>query len=110
MANANQNDRGDWAWPRLIDSLQRDIELLRQNVAESREESKAQAEAHRRQVDELIAQLREVQSDIRPIVEREKRSDEARQKLRTAWLEKAGWAVLVLLGVAVWEYLKGRLR
>jgi hypothetical protein len=95
----------DWAWPALIQSLQRDIEHLRGAVDDMRRESVQSRERHRDELDGLIDQLREVRTELDPILEERQAGRDAKREMVWGWLGKAGWIALIALGVAAWHYL-----
>ena len=95
----------DWAWPALIQSLQRDIEHLRGAVDDMRRESVQSRERHRDELDGLIDQLREVRTELDPILEERQAGRAAKREMVWGWLGKAGWIALLALGAAVWHYL-----
>ena len=95
----------DWAWPALIQSLQRDIEHLRGAVDDMRRESVQSRERHRDELDGLIDQLREVRTELDPILEERQAGRAAKREMVWGWLGKAGWVALIALGVAAWHYL-----
>ncbi len=35
---------------------------------------------------------------------------ERAEKLKTAWIDRAGWALIVLICVAIWEYIKANIK
>ena len=95
----------DWAWPALIQSLQRDIEHLRGAVDDMRRESVQSRERHRDELDGLIDQLREVRTELDPILEERQTARAAKRQMLWGWVGKAGWIALLALGAAVWHYL-----
>lgn len=95
----------DWAWPALIHSLQRDIAHLRELMDETRRESVAARETHRRELDALIEQLRQVRADLGPIVRERTDRDRLAQETIWKWVERVGWGALVLVAYAVWHYV-----
>ena len=97
---------GDWAWPALIQSLQHDIAHLRELMDDARRESVQAREAHRREIDALIDQLRHVRSELEPIIDERKRVRDLKDKTWWTWLERAGWAGLVLAAYAVWHWIR----
>lgn len=103
MANAPSGP--DWAWPALIQSLQQDITHLRTVMDEARRETAAAREAHRRELDSLIEQLREVRAEIDPILEEREVAKKARRDLVWNWVGKGGWIIVTGLALAVWHYL-----
>ena len=100
----------DWAWPALIQSLQRDILHLRELMDEARRETSAVREQHRRELDALIEQLREVKSHLDPIVKERTEGERLARETRWSWVERAGWIVMGGLALAAWEYLRRQLR
>lgn len=100
----------DWAWPALIQSLQRDIANLRDLMDEARRETAAAREMHRKELDSLIDQLRIMRNDIAPIVKEREDSAKLAAQTRWSWLERAGWLVMGGIALAVWEFLKRHLR
>ena len=97
----------DWAWPKLIDSLQRDISQLQSAVEAMRQQSSEAAIEHRKEIDSLIQSLRVVRDEIRPLAEKHKRDTEGMHRIKVAWAERAGWAVLGGIAYLVWQYFKG---
>lgn len=96
----------DWAWPRLLDSLQRDITRLHETVELMRRETVEARERHREELDGLISQLRQVRAELDPILtEREKLAD-ARDDVKWKWIDRAAWAAAVGIALAVWHYVK----
>ena len=100
------SDHTDWAWPALIQSLQHDISKLRDLMDEARRETVQAREAHRRELDALIEQLREVKSHLDPIVRERSDRDRLAQQTWWKWLERIGWGGIVLTALAVWHYVK----
>jgi hypothetical protein len=100
----------DWAWPALIESLQRDIGHLRELMDEARKETAAAREAHRRELDALIEQLRSVRNDLAPIVKEREDSEKLARQTRWSWIERLGWVVMGGLALAVWEFLRRHLK
>ena len=100
----------DWAWPALIQSLQNDISQLRAAADEMRRETAAARELHRRELDALIEQLRDLRNDIAPIVKDRQDDERLARETRWRWLERAGWVVMGGLALAAWEFLKRHLR
>jgi uncharacterized membrane protein YccC len=107
MANVPTHD---WAWPALIQSLQHDILALRSSMDEARRETAQTREQHRRELDALIEQLRDLRNDINPVVKERQSRDALAQKTRWAWIERAGWVVMGGIALAVWEFLKRQIR
>jgi hypothetical protein len=105
MANASRESSADWAWPRLIDSLQRDIARLHESVEGMRQESVAAREQHRRELDILIGQLRDVRSQLDPIISERASTKSQLERLRWAWIERAGWVGIGVLALVFWEYV-----
>jgi Spy/CpxP family protein refolding chaperone len=105
----NNNPPADWAWPALIQSLQRDIGQLRELMDEARRETIQVREIHRKELDALIDQLRSVRSELDPIVK--ERSDERRlaRETRWSWIERTGWVVMGGLALAAWEFMRRHL-
>jgi hypothetical protein len=99
----------DWAWPALIQSLQRDVERLREAMDEARRETAAAREAHRKELDALIDQLRALRNDIAPIVKEREDDEKLARETRWSWIERAGWVVMGGLALAVWEFLRRHL-
>ena len=99
----------DWAWPALIESLQRDIAHLRELMDEARRETAAAREAHRKELDGLIDQLREVKSHLDPIVKERADDDRLGKETRWRWIERAGWLAMGGIALAVWEFLRRHL-
>ena len=95
----------DWAWPRLLDSLQRDITRLQEIVDEMRKDTLAAREMHRRDLDALIEQLRSLQAQLTPIVQERVSEKDAARDVKWSWLEKAGWAGIVGLGWIIWHFI-----
>lgn len=104
MANAPSSP--DWAWPALIQSLQRDVERLREAMDDARRETAAAREAHRRELDALIDQLRALRNDIAPIVKERADDERLAKETRWGWIERAGWVVIGGIALAVWEFMK----
>jgi hypothetical protein len=100
----------DWAWPALIESLQRDISHLRELMDESRRESAATREAHRKELDCLIEQLRSVRDQVDPIIKEREESERLAREARWSWIERLGWIVMGGIALAVWEFIKRQLR
>lgn len=101
----NTNNSPDWAWPALIQSLQHDISKLRDHVDEARREAAAAREIHRREIEGLIDQLREVKSHLEPIVEERKAARNSRRDIASDWTKKGGWLMILGLLAAVWHYV-----
>lgn len=102
MANAPT----DWAWPALIESLQRDISHLRELMDEARRETAAAREAHRKELDALIDQLRTVRDQVAPIVKEREDGRRLARETRWSWLERLGWVVMGGVALAIWEFIK----
>ena len=100
----------DWAWPALIQSLQRDVERLREAMDDARRETVAAREAHRQELDKLIEQLRKLSSDIAPIVEERETGKKLARQTRWAWVERTGWIVMGGIALAVWEFVRRQIR
>lgn len=96
----------DWAWPKLIESLQRDIELLREEHRRMRDETVAAREVHRRELDALIDQLRGLRNDIAPIVKDREDNAKLARETRWSWIERAGWVVMGGIALAVWRWFE----
>lgn len=101
---ANVHD--DWAWPALIQSLQRDIGHLRDAMDEARRETAQEREQHRKAIDSLIEQLRDVRNKIEPIVKERTDGQRLARETRWSWIERAGWIVMGGLALVVWEWLR----
>lgn len=99
----------DWAWPALIQSLQRDVERLREAMDEARRETAQAREAHRRELDALIDQLRQLRNDISPIVKERDDNKRLATQTRWGWIERAGWVVMGGIALAVWEFMRRHL-
>lgn len=95
----------DWAWPRLLDSLQRDIARLQETVEDMRRESVEARERHREELDKIIAQLRAVQNELSPLVSDREQARKARRELIWDWFGRAGWIAIAGLLIAGWHYL-----
>ena len=95
----------DWAWPALIQSLQRDIEHLRGAVDDLRRETVQSRERHRDELDGLIDKLREVRSELDPILSERAGARKAKRDMMWDWIGKGGWIVLTGLAIAVWHYM-----
>ena len=108
MANV-QTNHADWAWPALIQSLQHDIASLRATMDEARRETAAAREAHRRELDALIEQLRDLQNAIDPVVKERRDRETLANKTLWAWIERAGWLLMGGIALAVWEFMKRHL-
>jgi hypothetical protein len=103
MANAPTSS--DWAWPALIQSLQHDIAHLHELMNEARRETVATREAHRRELDSLIDQLRDVRAEIDPILEEREAARQAKREMIWGWVGKSGWIVATGIALAVWHYI-----
>ena len=99
------NREPDWAWPALIQSLQRDIDHLRTLIDEARREGTHAREVHRQELDTLIDELREVRTELDPILEERQTARDAKREMLWGWVGKAGWVALIALGVAAWHYI-----
>lgn len=108
MASAPSNP--DWAWPALIQSLQRDVERLREAMDEARRETAQAREAHRRELDALIDQLRDLRNDLAPIVKEREADAKLSRETRWGWIERAGWVVMGGIALAVWEFVRRHLK
>lgn len=95
----------DWAWPALIQSLQRDIEHLRGSVDDMRRESVQSRERHRDELDDLIDQLRRVRSELDPILSERQAAQKAKRAVLWDWIGKGGWILLTGVALAAWHYL-----
>jgi hypothetical protein len=100
----------DWAWPALIQSLQRDIEHLRDLMDDARRETAATREAHRKELDALIEQLRAVKAELDPILEEREARRKARRAVAWEWAGKGGWALFALIALAVWHWISEHLQ
>jgi hypothetical protein len=100
----------DWAWPRLIESLQRDIYELRETVNDIRKETAIARDKHRDEVDGLIEQLRSIRTALDPIVSSRDSDMTAKQRLKWAWIERLGWVAMGGIAIALWEFIKRELR
>lgn len=105
----NTNNNPDWAWPALIQSLQRDIASLRDHADEARREAQAAREAHRREIDGLIEQLRDVKEALKPIISERQAAQEGRRRMLWDWAGRGGWVLLVALAIAAWHYVTNHL-
>ena len=105
MVNAPTDSHADWAWPALIQSLQRDIAHLREMMDEARKENAAVREAHREQLDELIEELREVRSHLEPIISEREATQKARREVLWGWAGKGGWLILLGILMTAWHYI-----
>lgn len=104
------SEHADWAWPALIQSLQHDISKLRDLMDESRRETVAAREQHRRELDALIEQLREVKSHLEPMIRERTDREKLAQATWWKWIERAGWAGLVLAAYAIWHTIREHLK
>lgn len=95
----------DWAWPRLLDSLQRDIARLHETVEMMRRETAEVRERHREELDELIDQLRKVRAELEPILTERQKTAEARREMVWGWAGKGGWLILLAIGAAVYHFI-----
>lgn len=95
----------DWAWPALIQSLQHDISHLREMMDDARRETAASRELHRKELDGLIEQLREVRSQLGPIVNERQQTQKARRAVLWDWIGKGGWVLIAGAAMAIWHYL-----
>ena len=100
----------DWAWPALIESLQRDIAHLRELADESRRDVAATREQHRRELDALIEQLREVRTQLTPLVQARANHDRLSQETRWRWIERLGWVAMGAVALGLWELIKRQMR
>ena len=105
MANVPTNEHADWAWPALIHSLQNDIAHLRELMDEARRETSAAREAHRRELDALIEQLRLVKHELDPILEEREAAKAARREMVWGWIGKGGWMLVLGALAAAWHFL-----
>ena len=99
----------DWAWPALIQSLQRDILHLREVVEQHRHDSDQARDAHRRELDSLIQQLRELRNDIEPVITDRAETQKLARQTRWGWIEKAGWVLAGGIAIAAWDFIKRHL-
>jgi Spy/CpxP family protein refolding chaperone len=106
----NNNPPADWAWPALIQSLQRDIGQLRELMDEARRETIQVREIHRKELDALIDQLRSVREQLNPIVKEREDSNRLSRETRWSWIERTGWVVIGGLALAAWHFIKENLR
>jgi chromosome segregation ATPase len=106
MANAPIND---WAWPALIQSLQHDIARLHDAVELLRCDSQSSRDRHEREIGQLVEQLRDVQSQLRPIVSDRANITEAKRDISRRWIERGGWALIVAVAFTVWHYISTHL-
>ena len=96
----------DWAWPALIQSLQRDIEHPRGAVDDLRRETVQSRERHRDELDGLIDQLRAVRSELDPILSERAGARKAKRDMLWDWVGKhvcfKDTEVLPKLWINVW--------
>lgn len=95
----------DWAWPALIASLQHDIAQLRGAMDEARRETSTARELHRRELDALIEQLRDMKRELGPIVEERNAAKEARRDILWGWIGKGGWALIATAVAIFWHWI-----
>ena len=107
---ANVPTSSDWAWPALIESLQRDIGHLRELMDEARRETIAAREQHRKELDALIEQLRMVRAELGPIVKEREDTSKLARETRWSWIERFGWVVMGGVALAIWEFMKRQFR
>jgi hypothetical protein len=107
--NNNNIPQTDWAWPALIQSLQRDIGQLRELMDEARRETFAAREAHRKELDALIEQLRAVREQLTPIVKEREDNTRLSRETRWSWVERGGWLVMGFIALAVWQFIRRHL-
>jgi len=100
----------DWAWPALIQSLQHDIVRLHETVETLRRDTSAARDRHRDELDELIAQLRAVRSELDPIIEERKETQKAKREMFWDWVGRGGWVLIAGLAAAAWHYLNEHIR
>lgn len=100
------NGHPDWAWPALIQSLQSDISRLREAMDEARRETASARELHRRELDGLIEQLRDLRNEIAPVIRERHQARKHMDETRWAWIERLGWVVMGGIALAVWEFFK----
>lgn len=105
----NTNNNPDWAWPALIQSLQRDITHLRDLMDEARRETAAAREAHRKELDALIEQLREVKSHLEPILSEREAAKKARREMVWGWMGKGGWVIILAAAATAWHWISKHL-
>ena len=105
----NAPNSADWAWPALIESLQRDIAHLRELMDEARRETAQARERHRQELDALIEQLRVVRNELEPIVKERTNTQRLAQETRWRWFERAGWVVMGGIALAVWDFIRRHL-
>lgn len=101
----NTNNSPDWAWPALIASLQRDISNLRDHVDEVRRDAVAAREQHRREVEALIEQLREVKAHLEPIISERDAAKKARREMLWGWMGKGGWVIILAAAATAWHWV-----
>lgn len=106
MSKVNADSTNDWVWPKLIESLQRDIERLRETIEATRQEAATVREAHRKELDALIEQLRSLRNDLNPIVSERVQNARLAKETRWKWIERLGWVAMGGVSLAVWEFLK----
>lgn len=106
---ANVPPSPDWAWPALIQSLQRDIAHLRELMDDARRETAAAREAHRLELNALIEQLRVVRDQVAPIVKEREEGSKLARETRWSWIERAGWVAMGGIALALWEFFKRHL-
>lgn len=95
----------DWTWQALIQSLQSDIAHLRDLMDEARRETAQARDIHRRELDALIEQLREVKSHLEPILTEREAAKKARNEMLWGWAGRGGWVLIAAAGFAIWHYL-----
>lgn len=104
------NNNPDWAWPALIQSLQRDIANLRDLMDEARREAATAREVHRRELDSLIDQLRDLRNDLMPLKKERDENTKLARETRWAWIERLGWIVMGGIALAVWDFVRRHLQ
>ena len=107
--NGSSNN-SDWAWPALIQSLQHDISHLRTLIDEARHENAAVREAHRKELNAMIEELREVRNAIDPILEEREAAQKARRDMIWGWVGRGGWLIALGVALAIWHYFTSHIK
>jgi hypothetical protein len=105
----NNTETADWAWTTLIRSLQNDIAHLRTVVDDARSETAAARDQHRREIDGLILQLRDLRNEIAPVLEDREAARKAKREMVWGWVGRGGWLALAVLAAAVWHWVTNHL-
>lgn len=99
----------DWAWPKLIESLQNDIARLERRLEQHGEEAASERAKHRADIDRLIHLLEDLRAKVNPILTEREENAKLRRETKWSWIERAMWGGTGFLAFAAWEFIKRHL-